>query len=144
MILRCLGFLFAIFLFAQTAHAIGPRLIYVEPASSLNETSESLLGRYLYMGVIFADDNPGGFAGPSIKFARGQTGKKYNISYIAGNKALSLEGGVSYITQDADASLLINSERKGYAFEASMRLNAFSIIGVFAKENISFELGFGF
>ena len=134
----------ALLLFAQTSHAIGPRLIYVEPASSLNDTSESLLGRYLYTGVIFADNNPAGFAGFSMKFGWGQTGKKYNISYMAGNKALSLEGGVSYITQDADAGLLINSERKGYAFEASLRLNAFSVIGVFAKENISFELGLGF
>ena len=144
MILRCVGVLFALLLFTQTSYAMGPRLIYVEPSSSLSDSSESLLGRYLYMGIIFADPNPGGFAGPSMKFAWGQTGKKYNLSYLAGSKSLSLEAGVSYITQDADAGLLINAKREGYAFEAAIRLNAISIIGVFGKDNSSFEIGLGF
>ena len=41
---------------------MGPRLLYVEPASNVSGNDESLMGRYLYMGVIFADDNPAGFA----------------------------------------------------------------------------------
>ena len=125
---------------AQASYAIGPRLIYVEPTNN----SESLLGRYLYMGVIFAEPNPAGFAGPSIKFGWGKTGKKLNVSFVTGTRAMSFEGGVSYIKQDDDAALFINTEHKGYAFEASFRFNAISIIGVFSKENTIVELGLGF
>ena len=129
---------------ASTSYALGPRLVYVEPSSSLSNSSESLLGRYLYMGVIFADDNPQGFGGATIKLGWGQTGKKLNIGYMAGNRAMSIEAGFSYIKQDDDATLFINPEHKGYAFEAAFRLNAFSVIGVFGKENTSVELGIGF
>ena len=125
---------------AQSSHAMGPRLIYVEPVNQ----GESLLGRYLYMGVIFASPNPAGFAGPSMKFAWGKTGKKFNISFVTGTRAMSFEGGVSYIKQDDDAAWFINAEHKGYAFEASFRLNAISVIGVFSKENTTIELGLGF
>jgi hypothetical protein len=127
-------------LYSSPSYAIGPRLVYVEPTNN----SESLLGRYLYLGVIFADNNPAGFAGPSIKAGWGKTGKKLNLSFVTGSRSMSLEAGVSYIKQDADATLFINPEHKGYAFEASFRLNAVSIIGVFSKENTSIELGLGF
>jgi hypothetical protein len=134
------GLALVLLLHAQTSYAIGPRLIYVEPTNN----SESLLGRYLYLGMIFADANPAGFAGPSIKVGWGKTGKKLNLSFVTGSRSMSLEAGVSYIKQDADASLFMNAEHKGYAFEASFRLNAFSVIGVFGKENTSLELGVGF
>ena len=133
-------FLSMLCLNAKSSYAIGPRLIYVEPTNN----SESLLGRYLYLGMIFAENNPAGFAGPSIKFGWGKTGKKLNVSFVTGTRAMSFEGGVSYIKQDDDAALFINTEHKGYAFEASFRLNAISIIGVFSKENTTVELGLGF
>jgi len=133
-----------LFAFSAPSYAMGPRLLYVEPASSVDNTIGSLLGRYLYLGVIFADDNPAGFAGPSARLGWGKTGKKLNISYLAGTRALSLEAGISYIKQDIDASSYINSKREGYAFEAAVRLNAVSIIGIFAKEKTSFEVGVGF
>ncbi len=125
---------------AQSSYAIGPRLIYVEPTNN----SESLLGRYLYLGVIFADDNPSGFAGPSVKYGWGKTGRKLNVSFVTGTRQMSLEAGVSYIKQTTDARLFMNPEQKGYAFEASFRLNAVSIIGVFSKDTSTLEFGVGF
>ncbi len=133
-------FLSVLCLGSQTSYAIGPRLIYVEPTNN----SESLLGRYLYLGMIFANPNPAGFAGPSIKLGWGKAGKKLNLSFVTGTRGMSFEGGVSYIKQDDDAALFINPEHQGYAFEASFRLNAISIIGVFSKENTTVELGLGF
>ncbi|MDX8382262.1 MAG: hypothetical protein R8M14_09160 [Ghiorsea sp.] len=130
--------------FATPSYALGPRLVYVEPASTIGSSNESLLGRYLYMGVIFADDNPAGFAGPSVKLGLGKTGKKLNISFVTGSRPMSFELGVSYIKQDADATLFLNPEHKGYAVEASFRLQAVSVIGVFGKENTSIEFGLGF
>jgi len=140
------GVLLALILlfFASPSYAIGPRLLYVEPASTVSNTGESLLGRYLYLGVIFADDNPAGFAGPSVKLGLGKTGKKLNLSFVAGSRPMSFEFGVSYIKQGADATLFLNPEHKGYAFEASFRLQAVSVIGVFGKENTSIEFGLGF
>jgi len=134
----------ALLICSSPSYAIGPRLLYVEPASSLSDTDGSLMGRYLYLGLIFAEDDPAGFAGPSVKVGWGETGKKLNISFIGGVRALSFEAGVSYIKQDVDASSYINSELEGYAFEAAFRLNAVSIIGVFAKEKTSVEFGLGF
>ncbi|MDX8388526.1 MAG: hypothetical protein R8M46_08390 [Ghiorsea sp.] len=130
--------------YSSPSYAIGPRLLYVEPASSVSGNDESLMGRYLYLGVVFADDNPDGFAGPSARLGLGKTGKKLNISYLGGTRVMSLEAGVSYIKQDVDATSYINNERKGYAFEAALRFNAVSIIGVFGKEKTSVEFGLGF
>ena len=131
-------------LYSSPSYAMGPRLLYVEPASSLSDVDGSLMGKYLYLGVIFADDNPAGFAGPSVKVGWGQTGKKLNISYMGGTRFMSLEAGVSYLKQDVDASSYINNEREGYAFETALRFNAVSIIGVFTKEKTSVEFGLGF
>ena len=143
MVKKCaIGFVFLgmLCLGAKSSYAIGPRLIYVEPTNN----SESLLGRYLYLGMIFANPNPAGFSGPSVKFGWGKTGKKLNLSFVTGTRTMSFEGGVSYIKQDDDAALFINPEHKGYAFEASFRLNAISIIGVFSKDTSTLEFGVGF
>jgi len=134
----------ALLICSSPSYAIGPRLLYVEPTPSLSDTDGSLMGRYLYLGVIFADDNPAGFAGPSVKLGWGETGKKLNISFMGGTRVMSLEGGVSYLKQDVEATSYINNEREGYAFEAALRFNAVSIIGVFTKEQTSVEFGLGF
>ncbi len=139
-----LGLFCILLTYSSISYALGPRLVYVEPSSSLSDSGGSLLGRYLYLGVIFADDNPQGFGGATIKLGWGKTGKKLNVGYMTGSRAMSIEAGFSYIKQDDDATLFINPEHKGYALEAAFRLTAFSVIGVFAKENTSVELGIGF
>ncbi|MDQ7002388.1 MAG: hypothetical protein Q9N02_06835 [Ghiorsea sp.] len=121
-----------------------PRIAYVIPATNGNKAQPSYMGKYWYLGAGFFNTSGGGLIGPSIRYGFGKTGKKLNISYLAGGKGLSLEGGISYVKQDANATLQIDSTLKGFAFEAALRYGITNFIFITSGSNSSFELGLGF
>lgn len=121
-----------------------PRIAYVIPATNGSTDQPSYMGKYWYLGVGFLNTSGGGLIGPSIRYGFGKTGKKLNVSYLAGGKGLSLEGGISYLKQDANATLLVDSSLKGFAFEAALRYGISNVIFTTSGSNSSIEFGLGF
>ena len=121
-----------------------PRIAYVIPSTDGSTDQPNYMGKYWYLGVGFLDTSGGGLIGPSIRYGFGDTGKKLNISYLAGGNGLSLEGGISYFKQDANALLLVDPSYKGFAFEASIRYGISSAFFITTGTNSSVELALGF
>jgi hypothetical protein len=132
-------------LIVPQSHAeLVPRIAYVVPSTNGNTDQANYMGKYWYLGVGFLDTSGGGLIGPSIRYGFGDTGKKLNISYLAGGQGLSLEGGISYFKQDANAVLLVDPSYKGFAFEASIRYGISSAIFTTTGTNSSVEFALGF
>ncbi len=121
-----------------------PRIAYVIPSTDGSTDQPNYMGKYWYLGVGFLDTSGGGLIGPSIRYGFGDTGKKLNISYLAGGQGLSLEGGISYFEQDTNAVLLVDPSYKGFAFEATLRYGISNAIFTTTGTNSSVEIGIGF
>ncbi len=120
-----------------------PRIMYVTPDYKGSAEPLSFLGKYWYLGVAFVGAGQE-LSGPSIRYGFGDTGEKLNFSYFTGSSAMSLEVGVSYIRQDANATLWVNNSREGYALEGAFRYNLISVIAVATETDTTIELAIGF
>ncbi|MDQ7058362.1 MAG: hypothetical protein Q9N62_07965 [Ghiorsea sp.] len=121
-----------------------PRIAYVIPSTDGTTDQPNYMGKYWYLGVGFLDTSGGGLIGPSIRYGFGDTGKKLNISYLAGGDGLSLEGGISYFRQDTNAVLLVDPSYEGFAFEASIRYGISSAIFTTTGSSSTVEFALGF
>jgi len=121
-----------------------PRIAYVIPSTDGTTDQPNYMGKYWYLGVGFLNTSGGGLIGPSIRYGFGDTGKKINISYLAGGQGLSLEGGISYFKQDSNAVLLVDPSYKGFAFEASIRYGISSAIFTTTGSSSTVEFALGF
>jgi len=121
-----------------------PRIAYVIPATDGSTDQPNYMGKYWYLGIGFLDTSGGGLIGPSIRYGFGDTGKKLNISYLAGGDGLSLEGGISYFRQDTNAVLLVDPSYEGFAFEASIRYGISSAIFTTTGSSSTVEFALGF
>ena len=138
-------FLLAMLAFAPNSYAeLVPRIAYVIPSTDGSADQPNYMGKYWYLGVGFLDTSGGGLIGPSIRYGFGDTGKKLNISYLAGGDGLSLEGGISYFRQDANATLLVDPSYEGFAFEALIRYGISSAVFTTTGSSSTVEFALGF
>ena len=122
---------------------IVPRLMYVVPNYLESSSPPSFMGEYWNVGATWAVSATG-LSGPSVKYGFGDTGEKLNLSYLMGSGQASMEVGVSYIKQKADATLLVNPEREGYLLEVGLRFNLWQVLWLSSKTDSSVELAVGF
>ncbi len=145
MLRRYMMLLTVLILVPTAVHAeLVPRIAYVVPTTDGQVTQPSYMGKYWYLGVGFLNTAGGGLIGPSIRYGFGETGKKLNISYLAGGQGISLEGGVAYIEQSRDATLFVDQSLKGFAFEASLRYGISTAIFITNGKHSSVEFALGF
>ncbi len=117
-----------------------PRLSLNGPTSS----QKTLIGDYVYFGVVVGEQGDNVFEGLSFRYGKGSTGKKVNVSWMAGSYMGGYDIGVSYLIQDDHTLLPINASKRGFALEGSVSLLFMGLNLIVSKETVSFEGVFRF
>ncbi len=105
---------------------------------------DELLGDHSYLGLAYLTAGRNNYQGPSIRYAKGPLGEKYNLSYTAGVSIFGYDLGVSYIKQNEDAVPAFNGKREGPALEINMRLTAGFFSMTVTEETSYITSGYGF
>ncbi len=115
---------------------------YVPRASYLY--SDDLLGNHAYLGVAYLSVGKSRYKGLSLRYADGELGEKYNLSYTEGVSTSGYDLGISYIKQDETTEPKLDGKHKGWALEADLRVLAVFFTFTVAKDITYVTTGYGF
>lgn len=105
---------------------------------------DELLGDHSYLGLAYLKAGRNNYQGPSIRYAKGELGEKFNLSYTAGVSVGGYDLGISYIKQNEDTVPAFNGKREGPALEINMRVTAGFFALTVTEESSYFTSGYGF
>jgi len=140
---QCALSLFMLMLLSSQTHAASgftPRLSY---QTAYND-SATFIGNTVYLGVGMLDIQQAILSGFSLRYGWGDTGDKYNLSYMFGSAYMAFELGISQINQSPDSPPLFNGKHKGEAVELSVRYQVAQFILIRSEQQLTLEVGVGF